>query len=234
MQLLPSSSPHTWCSRRCTCGGICQGSLFFLSPRVTRQSALALLCHLTDRAPGVASFRLCFPAASAADQMNALALFFRRTSTLLDSFLTNRRSLQKKKRFLLNQQLQMGGNQNLIGSLLPPNTGNRTDRMDGESMLFEWKNFHGHTRLQLLGEIWNMMEERKCEPEQFKDRITFKSMCNDIVGQEKETKRLVLRILSLCHNTQQDFLKGVGHSSDQVFKKKGTERTRSNQKDNGI
>ena len=55
-------------------------------------------------------------------------------------------------------------------------------------MLFEWKNVHGHTRLQLLGEIRNMMEERKCEPEQFKDRITFKSMCNDIEWDKKGNK----------------------------------------------
>ena len=46
--------------------------------------------------------------------------------------------------------------------------------------------------------------------------------------------RLVLRILSLCHNTQEYFLKDVGHSSDQVVKKKGTERTRLSPKDNGI
>ena len=60
--------------------------------------------------------------------------------------------------------------------------------MDGEPKVFEWKIFQGHAKLQLLGEIRRMMEERNYEPEQFKYRITFKSMCNDIEWDKKGNK----------------------------------------------
>ena len=55
------------------------------------------------------------------------------------------------------------------------------DRIDGEPMEFEWTNFPGFTSLQILAQIQNMMTEVKCEPEQFKARIIFVSMFNDIV-----------------------------------------------------
>ena len=41
------------------------------------------------------------------------------------------------------------------------------DRIDGEPMEFEWKNFPGFTTLRILTEIQKMMAELKCEPEQF-------------------------------------------------------------------
>ena len=46
-------------------------------------------------------------------------------------------------------------------------------------MVFEWKNFPRHTTLQLFQEIQEMMDEMKCPPEKFTDRITFMSMHND-------------------------------------------------------
>ena len=54
------------------------------------------------------------------------------------------------------------------------------DGIDGEPMEFEWKHFPGFTTLATLDEIQKMMTESKCEPEQFKGRIIFMSMYNDI------------------------------------------------------
>ena len=52
-------------------------------------------------------------------------------------------------------------------------------------MEFEWKIFPGFTTFGLLKQIQKIMEDRQCEPEQFDDRIIFKSMFNDIVRGEK-------------------------------------------------
>ena len=46
------------------------------------------------------------------------------------------------------------------------------------------ENFPGFTALGILEEIQKMMTELKCEPEQFKGRIIFMSMYNDIVWRE--------------------------------------------------
>ena len=53
-------------------------------------------------------------------------------------------------------------------------------RVDGEQMEFEWKIIPGFNTLGVLDEIQRMMAESKCEPEQFKGRIIFMSMYNDI------------------------------------------------------
>ena len=58
------------------------------------------------------------------------------------------------------------------------------NRIDGEPMEFEWKNFPGFIALGTLTEIQKMMAELKCELEQFQGRIIFMSM-NDIVLGEK-------------------------------------------------
>ena len=54
------------------------------------------------------------------------------------------------------------------------------DRIDGEPMELEWKNFPGFTTWGILDEIQKMMTESKCEPEQFQGRIIFMSMYSDI------------------------------------------------------
>ena len=54
------------------------------------------------------------------------------------------------------------------------------DRIGGEQMEFEWKNFPRFTTLQILDEIRKMMTESKCEPEQIKGRIIFMSMYTGI------------------------------------------------------
>ena len=64
------------------------------------------------------------------------------------------------------------------------------DRIDGEPMEFEWKNFPEFTTLQILAEIQKMMDEMQCEPEQFTGRINFMSMYNDIVWRKEGNKEL--------------------------------------------
>ena len=59
------------------------------------------------------------------------------------------------------------------------------DRIDGEPIEFEWKNFQGSTKLGILEEIQKMMTELQCDHEQFKGRIIFMSMYNDIVWWER-------------------------------------------------
>ena len=56
------------------------------------------------------------------------------------------------------------------------------DRIDGEPMEFEWKNFPGFTTLKILHEVQKMMTESKCEPEQFKGRIIFMSVYKTLYG----------------------------------------------------
>ena len=65
-----------------------------------------------------------------------------------------------------------------------------SNRIDGESMEFEWKKFPGFTTLGILEEIQKLITELQCEPEQFKRRIIFMSMYNDILwgGTRKQIK----------------------------------------------
>ena len=65
---------------------------------------------------------------------------------------------------------------------------------------------------QILTEIQNMMTETKCAPEQLQGRIIYLSMKNDIVWENKETEKLVLRILLLLQNMLENSLKDIGCS----------------------
>ena len=58
-------------------------------------------------------------------------------------------------------------------------------RIDGMPTEFEWKIFPGITTLGFLEKIQSPMRDLQCEPEHFKDRIIFMSMCNDTAWQEK-------------------------------------------------
>ena len=60
------------------------------------------------------------------------------------------------------------------------------NRIDGKPTEFEWKIFSGFTPLSLLEETQKFMKDVQCEPEQFKDRIIFMSMFNDMVWGEQE------------------------------------------------
>ena len=59
------------------------------------------------------------------------------------------------------------------------------NRIDGKPMEFEWKIFPGFTTKGILNEILKMMNELQCEPENFKRRIIFIAMFNDIVWDAK-------------------------------------------------
>ena len=51
------------------------------------------------------------------------------------------------------------------------------NRIDGQPMEFEWKDFFpGFTAVGILDEIQQMMGELQCEPENFTSKIIFMSM----------------------------------------------------------
>ena len=52
--------------------------------------------------------------------------------------------------------------------------------IDGEAIEFEWTIFPGFSSLSILREIQRDLEKRKIQPEEFKDRLIFMSMLNDI------------------------------------------------------
>ena len=54
------------------------------------------------------------------------------------------------------------------------------DRIDGETMEFELIVSPEFTTLEILDEMQKCMIELKCEPEQFKGRVIYMSMYNDI------------------------------------------------------
>ena len=54
------------------------------------------------------------------------------------------------------------------------------DRIDGEPMEFEWKNFPGFTTLQLSHKVQDLLLRLGETPENFTGRIIFMSMFNDI------------------------------------------------------
>ena len=68
-------------------------------------------------------------------------------------------------------------------------------------MEFEWKIVPRFTTLGILVEIQKTTTaELKRELEQFKGRIIFVSMYNDIDWENEETKRIILRIPSILHS----------------------------------
>ena len=54
------------------------------------------------------------------------------------------------------------------------------DTIDGEPMEFEWNIFPGFTTLQLRKKVQELVSKKDDQPEEFKGRIIFMSMFNDI------------------------------------------------------
>ena len=78
------------------------------------------------------------------------------------------------------------------------------DRIDGERMEFEWTIFPGFTSLGILEVIQKMMTELQCEPEQFKGRIIFMSMFNDIVWRERgNTEKCIMNSVTVANYARQ-------------------------------
>ena len=97
------------------------------------------------------------------------------------------------------------------------------NRIDGEPMEFERKIFPGFTTLGILEEIQKIMIELQWEPEQFKGRIFFMSLYNDIVWREnEETQKHVKRILLQLRIMLADSRTGVGHFWDLDQRRNGT------------
>ena len=97
---------------------------------------------------------------------------------------------------------------------------------------FEWKKFPGFATFQILAEIQRMMSSMNCNPEQFKGRIIFMSMYNDINGEIQTTKKYVLLTPPLWPNMQRNSLYDIGHSSGPDQKRNGTQRAITNPADN--
>ena len=60
--------------------------------------------------------------------------------------------------------------------------------LDGEPIEFEWNFFTGFSSLSLLREMQNDLETKNIKPEDFKDKIIFMSMLNDIVWNKNDEK----------------------------------------------
>ena len=90
-------------------------------------------------------------------------------------------------------------------------------------MEFEWKIFPQFTTAGILNEIQKMMGESQCDPADFKDRIIFMSMFDDIVwdatGNEELCENNSKKKLK---NALEDFLAVIGLSLGLVQKRSGT------------
>ena len=78
-----------------------------------------------------------------------------------------------------------------------------------------------HTILQLLREIQRKMEYNTILHEKFDDGMIFMSMYNDVDWRKTEKQRNLCRVLQVLLRTPEDFLKDIGHYSDQELKKIG-------------
>ena len=63
------------------------------------------------------------------------------------------------------------------------------DTIDGEPMEFEWHIFPGFTTLQFCNKVQEFLSNMSIEPEEFKGRIIFMSMFNDISWGSKDNER---------------------------------------------
>ena len=83
------------------------------------------------------------------------------------------------------------------------------DSIDGEPVVFEWKIFPGHTTLEFVQEIQKFMkEELKRTPQDFKHRIIFMSIYNDIEWTRKDHREVCLNNSSSVAEYAKSFSKG--------------------------
>ena len=107
------------------------------------------------------------------------------------------------------------------------------NRIDGMPTEFEWKIIPGITALGFLDKIQKLMTDLQCEPENFKDRIIFMSMYNDIEWKAKGNKDVNTMYRQL-RNMLANSLAVSGLSWGLDHKKNATEPTLTNQTDHGI
>ena len=108
---------------------------------------------------------------------------------------------------------------------------NELNRIDGKPMEFEWKIFPGFTTAGILNEIQKMMGELQCDPAEFKGKIIFMSMFNDII---RDMKKYVKKIQKVLENTLVDSLAVNGLSWGLDHKRSGTELTMTYKVDLGV
>ena len=99
------------------------------------------------------------------------------------------------------------------------------DTIDGEPMEFEWNIFPGFTTLQLCNKVQEFMSKMS-DPSEFKGRIIFMSMFNDISWNAMLTP---ISFLSM----QEDFHQEDGHSSNLDQKRSGIPLMVADHKENG-
>ena len=95
------------------------------------------------------------------------------------------------------------------------------DNIDGEPVVFKWKIFPGHTTLDLLQEVQELIEkELKIQPQNFEDRIIFMSMYNDIDWTRKGNQQVCEENASRGADYARHFSKG--HWSQEKILNVGT------------
>ena len=107
------------------------------------------------------------------------------------------------------------------------------DRIDGESMEFEWI-FPGFTTLQLCSKVQELLLRLSVPPEKFTGRIIFMSMFNDISRRVKDNELECIANATLASFLQKkDFQQDVGHSSDLDQIRNGILLANTNHKESG-
>ena len=78
--------------------------------------------------------------------------------------------------------------------------------IDGEATEFQWNIFPGFSSLQSLQEIQQDLKRKSIEPEEFKDRIIFMSMFNDIDWTKKGNDEICISNAEKVKNYAMRFL----------------------------
>ena len=108
------------------------------------------------------------------------------------------------------------------------------DRIVGEPMEFEWWNFPGFTTLQILAEILKLWWLKwSVNLSNSKDELSSCQCVTTLYGKNKETEKLVLRILLWLQIMLENSRKDIGRFLSQDQKRSGTELTHTNQMENG-
>ena len=95
------------------------------------------------------------------------------------------------------------------------------DAVSGESTEFEWNIFPGFTTLQLCDKISNLLSSLGQTPENFRGRILFMSLFNDISCDRKDNKDECLKNAEFVKAFAKDLGLVNGLSLDQVLRKSG-------------
>ena len=107
------------------------------------------------------------------------------------------------------------------------------NRIDGKPMEFEWKIFPGFRTAGILNEIQKTMGELQCDPANFKGKIIFMSMFNDIEWEARGNEGLCENNSKVLQNTLDNFFAVIFLSWCLDPRKSGTELTMAYQVDIG-